>query len=768
MLVCLAGVSNGNPPMPESLRLPGQTVLSRDSLRRLLVDYDRQYGISRTSEWRRLSGWKRRLVFLVWADNQDARGYADAEGMKSPREDFVSTGLAYFLPPDTTVEESIKCRIPDKYRFMQQLFPDYLSPLDDPAIQCASIGSGFLDDVALYDVNGVAPISMGLIQPDTVEGFEVLYATPGSGDISEVAGHLLLRIKLNNNPRARQLGIENPNDLVISFLADTERGATEKRATPLVVQADCGKMNWFNLVEDGAADERPLESIWQSIRGLCGGYHVIMDRQSLGEAIMSYTVEQDRDLLRYELNLSESMKADLLARLYEVKKNYQPRYYFFSKNCGTVLVRVIGQGIDDEEISGFDPMVSPPHTLVGLLVRKGLATRKAPSFYGTSKRGRIAQQLFAEGYRELIEHYPDDSWPRMEMLFHSSEKERANAVRMLGLIGMHDSAMYSDLYRLVSIYQEAEMVHRDKGMICEDYTTEPTAEARRLQQHILLISADIEPLRLEVNERIASAYAPVEIRENSRGSMHTGHYVMQVGAGMYGASDPTHDGFVLTLQGALLQQEMGSPSRLAMQRGGSLELGGFSMVFDDEEVKQWRATGLRLRKFRDTLNRVPSCFASTRGWGLGLRSLDVDHDGGLRRTKGTLIGGEVIGNIISSPQHSSYLFFAIGSDVNYYHYASGHENVDVMIPFGMEGLVGLDANMRWQWRSAAMYGLAVREENGNEFRAGTEIRCRLGEFMRSEWTLGAAMTYRHDDESESISDSSESWLWQVNLQINRW
>jgi len=737
-------------------------------LRQRLSDFDHRHGISKTAEWRKLSGWKRRLFFFMWADNQDVRGYADATGLNSPRDDFISTGLAYFLPPDSTVEESIKCRIPDKYRFMQKLFPGHPSALEDPAIRCADIGSGLLDDLVLYDVNGVAPITMGPIQSDTVDGFEILYATPGSGDISEVAGHLLLRIKLNNNPRARELGIENPNDLVISFLADTERTATSKRTKPLIVQADCGRKNWFNLVEGGAADERPLDSIWQSIKGLCSGFFVVMDRQSLGEAIKSYTVEQDRDLLRYELNLTEDMKSSLLERLYVVKKNYQPRYYFFSKNCGTVLIRVVGQGIGDEEIAGFDPMVSPPHTLVGLLVRKGLATRVAPSFYGTSKRGYIAQQLFAERYRACMEQNPDTSWPRLEKLLYSDEQERSEAVRKLGVVGMQNASLHEELYHLASIYQEAEMVHRDKGMNCENYTTEPTAEARSLQQKILSESSDIQPLRMSMDEYITSNLAPVELHDVGRGSKHTGHYVMQGGAGYFDARDKMHDGFVLMLKGTLLHQEMGSPSSLAMQRGGSLVLGDLSMVFDHEEVKQWRVTGLHLRKFRDTLNRIPSCINSSRGVGLGIRVLDVDHDGITSKTKATLMGGEVIGNIMSSRQHMSYLFVAIGTDVNYYHYTSGQENFDVMVPFGMEGLVSLDANMLWQWRSTASYGLAVLEENGNEFRASTEIRYRLGEFMNSEWTLGTAMSYRHDDEGEFVAASPESWLWHVSLQINRW
>ena len=83
---------------------------------------------------------------------------------------------------------------------------------------------GFLDDLVFFDVRNGKPVAMGAVTPETVSGFELLYATPGTGDISEIAGHLLLRVKLRNNPRAEAQGIENPHDLVISFLADTEAG----------------------------------------------------------------------------------------------------------------------------------------------------------------------------------------------------------------------------------------------------------------------------------------------------------------------------------------------------------------------------------------------------------------------------------------------------------------------------------------------------------------------------------------------------------------
>jgi len=744
-----------------------QFALARELLRQLARDYDREHNVSKTKEWRALSGWKRRLLFWVWADNQDMRGYADAEGLRSPGEDFASSVTAYFLPLDSSVEDSIKCRIPEKYDFIINLFPGHFSPLENPGIQCLRMDDGMLHDIRLYDVNGVEPISMGPIHPDTVEGFEVLYATPGSGDISEVAGHLLLRIKLNNNPRAKELGIENPHDLVISFLADTERDRKRKEHQPLIVQKDCKRNNWFNLIENRAADENPLESIWQSLKGLSGGFFITMDRQSLGEAVKSYTIEQDRDLLRYELILTESMKSNLLERLYLARKNYQPKYYFFSKNCGTVLIRVIGQGIGDAEIADFDPLVSPPHTLLGLMVRKCRASRVAPSFYSASKRGFIAQNIFLSRYRELTDQTPNPAWPLPARFFHHRETVRADTVRQMGTIGLGYPAAYPALYQLATIFQEAEMVHGDKGLVCENYTSRPTTEARQLQEVILAHSPDIKPLRLNMESLIGSTHAPVEISDFNEGSKHTQHYPLKVGAGYYESGDRSSDGFTLTLQGAFLQQEMGSPSSLAMQRAGSLELGTASFIFDDQEVKEWRVTGLRLRKFRDTLNRVPSVFSSTRGLGLGLSALDIEHIESPHKTKATLIGGEILGNIISSRQHKHFLLLAVGTELNYFRYPD-HENLGVNIPLSMESLVSFDSAMRWQWRSSATYSISTRRENSDELRAATSIRYRLCEFMNSEWTSGLSMTYRHDYGNGQSDHNSDTWIAHVELHISRW
>ncbi len=109
---------------------------------------------------------------------------------------------------------------------------------------------GLLDDIEFYSPANGEKVDIGPINMQTVTGFELLYATPGTGDASEIAGHLLLRIKLDNNPGADNSGIQNPHDLVISFLANTRDQTSHKQEPKPEIQASC-KSDWFNLVDDG-------------------------------------------------------------------------------------------------------------------------------------------------------------------------------------------------------------------------------------------------------------------------------------------------------------------------------------------------------------------------------------------------------------------------------------------------------------------------------------------------------------------------------------
>ena len=295
-------------------------------LRYLLTRYERDHNIAENQRWRRISGWQQRHLLRpsTWdgeADNRDPRGYASRSGMADPAEDFISFGMAYFMTPESKTEDSIKCRMPKKFLYFKNLFRDYVNMLDKRGISCKTVDAGFLDDVVFTDSQSNQPIIMGPINANTIDGFELLYATPGTGDAAELAGHLLLRIKLNNNPAVHSLGLENPRDLVISFLADTAKPQT----TPKAPVCDD---SWLGVAPSNQHFD-PIAETVQAIKGLTGGLLTLFNRATLEQTLRSYTYFQDRNLLRYRLNLTAQQKQSLIDHLYRVKKNFTTRYYFF-------------------------------------------------------------------------------------------------------------------------------------------------------------------------------------------------------------------------------------------------------------------------------------------------------------------------------------------------------------------------------------------------------------------------------------------------------
>ncbi|MDY6906491.1 MAG: DUF4105 domain-containing protein [Thermodesulfobacteriota bacterium] len=742
----------------------------------LLHLYDNTYHVSRSPQWMAISGWTHRRPFGVTLpfcvkgpDNQDIRGYAHPSGMKSPSEDFVTTALFFVLPPDSTIEDSIKCRIPKKYNFLTSIFPAFHSPLESPGITCCSMDDCFLDDLMFLDPNNGNGIDVGPVNMDTVDGIEVLYAMPGSGDVAEIAGHLLLRIRLNNNPKAKQRGIENPNDLVISFLADTGEEPSLPPEQPVKIPIEC-KKNWFNLVNNDPGNDA-MDSVIQSLKGLSGGFLTLMDRQTLAQALKSYTVEQDRNLLRYRLNLTDTQKRNLLDRLFRAKKNYKTGYYFFNKNCASVLIKVVAQGIGNDEIMNFDPLVSPPNTLIGLLVRNKIATWVYPSFYSYRKQGYIAQDILRKEYTGLIHQFPDSGWPDIYALFSKNDTIRAYAVIDISKVVKRRPEIRHAAYRLSALMQEAEMAFSHKDLVCERYTTPATAEARRLQKFILSVSQEGEDeFRVSMDRLISGTYSTIEQQGAAQGYPHTGHYALTVGAGYY-HSDKSKTG-VFTLDGALHHQDMGSASSIAMQRSGYVDLGRARAVFtmegpDHGRINEWEITGLNIRKFKDRLGRVPSVFSSARSFGIGLTLVDITSSREIDKLSGTVAGVAALFSLFSSEENNRFLYVSAGADMVACR-QQGNDSGGIRLPFRAEYLWTFDNRRKWQWRAEATYNVTTCRNISDNLHAGTSLTFRSDFFQAQEVLFRFSTDYRKDYATVIDPENHERFFSQVQAEIHFW
>lgn len=629
----------------------------------------------------------------------------------------------------------------------------------------AGLHADLLDGIRFFDVELGEPVEMGPVSADSVLGMELLYATPGAGDVSEIAGHLLLRIRLDNHPRAREEGFVNPGDLVVSFLADTDSGQKEKAPAPLHVVEDCRRSNWFNLIERPPSNESPLASVWQSLKGLSGGFRVVMDRQTLGHALKSYTIEQDRDLLRYRLNFDRAQTASLLKHLEWVRIHHQPRYYFFSQNCGSFLIQVLGEGIGDAMLNSFHPWVSPPHTLVGNLVRRGLAVREVPGFYSYRLRALIARDVFREQYDDLVTRYPECIWPRRSLFLHRDETVRAHALAGLWLAAQECADLRPEIYRFAQLAQETDMLHHHKDWICENYTSSAATQARCIQKEILSSDPSWTPPELDVLHLLQDLHAPLELRDAEMGSSHTGLYPLEAGIG-YFQEDDSKESAVTVLRAAFLEQQMGDPSAVAMQRQSSLLLGGVEVVTADD-LKEWRLTGLRLQKFRDTRLSVPSVFNSTRGLGVGLTVLDAHHQRTRHRTTLNVLGGAILANLAASQFYDDYLFVSVGADALYTE-QDRHRNASVRLPLRVQSLLTFGPQRTFQWRNRAGLAWSAREENSDEISLSSELAYRLGEWKGAEWGLILGLAYDRETASGLIKDDQKTLRVDCRMRVNRW
>ncbi|MDA3873067.1 MAG: DUF4105 domain-containing protein [Kiritimatiellae bacterium] len=588
------------------------------------------------------------------------------------------------------------------------------------------------------DIRDNRILDMPVVDAGQVEGYELLYATPGTGDIAEIAGHLLLRVRLRDVP--------DDQDLVISFLADTGGVLTHGSAPPPL--SDCRNRNWFNLLQTPARDgESPWESIRQSLRGLTGGFPVILDIQTLAYTLKSYTVEQDRNLLRYRLMLSDEQRTTLTDYLIQWKDQPPPRYYFFHQNCGSVLIRVVGEGIEKAATANFRPWVSPPHSLCALMIREGLAERVLPDFHSTRTKGDLYRNAFREHYPRWIAEHPELPWPELGAFLHRKVENRVPAIQQLEAVALADPNTLPLLLSLGPLLQQMELATDVRSGLCRDLTSPATTAARELQADLMRQHPDVEPVPLFADVPPLDPPLPAH-----PGSPHTRLFAWEVG-GVWLEDRPGG-----TISGRLLKQDMGSRSALAMQRAGALTLGEAALVYTEEGIEEWNLTGLSLKKFLERAGRVPGGLTSTRGWGMGLKVLELQ-----KRSAGPDLQGRVAGisarvNLISSESHRQYLMLGAGLDAGWSHDHDTGSDWGVYVPIEAESLLSAGP---LQWRNRLSWNPNHIHDAPIELSFRSDLAVPLGEWGKTEVIL-------HCTADTLYAGDSQRTLASLSLEFNRW
>lgn len=631
--------------------------LTREVLRKILLDFNRPRKISQSSNWMRFSGWNGD------AENQSVYGYAHPVGLISPEEDFASFAARFIEPTVTLYENTIKCLTPDKYDFLQSVFPDFQTYLNHPdfkqqGIVCPDLNSDFAHNVRFKDIHTGEIIHLGPINDKTVEGFELFYATPGDKEISEIAGHLLLRMKLNNNPYAKSAGIENPYDLTIAILADTslpqQKSKPEKeRLLPVVCETP---QDHENDTEIG------LDTIIQALKGLTGGLRTIFQIDTLQYSIYHYTQMSNRSLIRYKLNLTESQKKALIRKLYYSQKNYKTPYYFFHKNCGSILIRLIGEALNEQDLMKYNVLASPPNSLLAILKEKKLITPVFPKFHSFTSEAQIAQDLIKQELVLLKTAYPYIKWPESTLFFEDDETIRTAAYKQLTSITNQHPESMQGIITILKLSQKAELIFTWKEDECLEFSTPVKKQTRQELRYLMSNPTSATPIDLE--RWIQNTETLEEQKDNQLGSNHTRLMSFKTGVGVhhYGPSD---DRSYFLIGGSIYRQDAGDLSNLTMQFGTNVKLGTLNLEYSIEDdqyiLGRFDLIGLEIDKIKERRHHIPDIVDADRKLGMGFTLLDMKKRSYPFDLSSTiLVEGRIFTNIVSSRNNMNHISIATG------------------------------------------------------------------------------------------------------------
>ena len=606
-----------------------------------------------SEQWLSLTPWQEGW-FGYSTKNKGLRAFAEPRGMASPKEDLASTLATFLAPPLSLFEDSIRCRMPAKYEFAYLLFPNYQSPLNHlefkkRGIRCMHEEWRQNSSITMRDIYNGKTIDFGPLNEKTLDGFELLYATPGDREVSEIAGHLLLRIRLKNNPSAANTGMENPYDLVISFLADSRNFEVPPSVLPVDQTAECkrGKKEFSSQMDEG------LTAMFSALKGLSGQFPSMVQIDSLQYIQHHYAVIGNRTLKRYRLKLTKAQELRLLSRLIRAKLNHEQNYWFFTQNCGAILQQIIGQGLENEKIMNFSPLVASPNLLLAELDREGLITEvspEVPSFWSKAYRAR---EWIVAKIKLLESDFPTRLWPQPEALFNKDA-----SLRVLGLKGLVEQLKAEPQPRAIVIeilqmFPQAELYFSWDEDGCLDYRSEPKAVARKYLQEL---TKDGNFTALDTGHELQIWRLEEQKALERKGSSHTGYLNFSLGRASH--SYPTGDTKEYRLfEGNFFSQELGDSSYRALGRSSGVQLGQISLEVDENnEIQKARVKALQIHKVKEVLQGTPSVFQGNVKMGIGLTALAVDYDSWSYIPKQTrLLEGEALFNVLSSNGYEDHL-----------------------------------------------------------------------------------------------------------------
>jgi hypothetical protein len=291
---------------------PGRSALDvgRQVVLALMFAFDRAARWSDEPAWRRINGWQLSLAHPLRPrpDNQSEAAFVAPRGPRSPRWDLVSFVAALFVDED----HGVGCRLLSQTAFVRRRLAALGAPPAPPA----------------------CPAFERWADLDRLADVEIVLATPSTAMAASLFGHILVRLVYRDDDGATPLHVSQS----VAFLADNDVPFAADRA--------------------------------YALKGIAGYFTASLHERPFLDAYREYVVLEGRDLRRWRLNLSPAERRDLMERIWTAERASRTKYYFFSRNCATLMLDLI----DQARPSGFTAdapglLAAPPASLLEPLAR---------------------------------------------------------------------------------------------------------------------------------------------------------------------------------------------------------------------------------------------------------------------------------------------------------------------------------------------------------------------------------------------------------------
>lgn len=281
----------------------------------LVRAYDEISRWSDSKRWRSINGWRSRRQAM----NRDTWGFSRYYGARSPRSDLVTFAEEWFVRPEDVIaaprrdaidpDMSVECQEFTKSRFFARRIA-----LLDPTWHRRGADDRRPDQQC--------PAFESWAQLHNLEAVDVLVAAATADRPESLYGHLLLHVRYHD----RSEGFEP-------------------------------------VYQFGAVTDTNVDPLTYFSRGLLGGFLTVLDVNSFRGVDRIFLQYEQRGLRRYELMLSPVQTRRLMERLWEYERRVRYPYYFFSNNCASFLIDLVGPALDLDVPDRSHLVVAPTDVL---------------------------------------------------------------------------------------------------------------------------------------------------------------------------------------------------------------------------------------------------------------------------------------------------------------------------------------------------------------------------------------------------------------------